>query len=164
MNSRYSLEQWDPESQDFIQPAELAGKDQTSITTKYSPRTSRTVFRLYVGWSVPGAQTVATILSGFVQEWLNHMYSLESRNSITPGRTVGSFSQFCTVQTSRSCTTKSSCVERDSLWKVGQEKLEPWYRSASSHRPKPPLWITTHAQIGVRSFQSGSCLMLSDNR
>lgn len=49
-----------------------------------------------------------------------------------------SVQMFCTVQTSRSRTLKSSCVERDLLLNVGQEKLEPRYRSAFSHRPNPP--------------------------
>jgi len=68
-----------------------------------------------------------------------------------------SVQMFCTVQTSRSRTLKSSCVERDLLLNVGQEKLEPRYRSAFSHRPNPPL----HKKKET-SFVGCSCFMLPD--
>ncbi|TNN35157.1 hypothetical protein EYF80_054669 [Liparis tanakae] len=50
----------------------------------------------------------------------------------------GSAQMWCSVQTSRSSTLKSSCVERDLLLNVGQEKLEPWY--SSTGRSRPAMW------------------------
>lgn len=91
------------------------------------------------------------------------MFSSESRcssASLRAMRVSFSFHQLCTVQTSTSCTMKSLCVEREGLLKVGQEKLEPWYRSASSHRPNPPLQTKKHTlycqilQIMIKKLSS----------
>ncbi len=56
---------------------------------------------------------------------------------------------------------KSSCVESDALWKVGQEKLAPWYRSVSSHRPNPPLQSRKKISILMPDLSN---VLLSDNR
>lgn len=133
-----AAEPWNPE---FIRPPEI----QTEPAWIESPAQEPLE---HVDYSEPGAQIIATSLRFFTVVAKPHLL-LEVK--ICDSRQDCGFyfvfylilsdviPQFCTVHTSRSCTMKSSCVESDALRKVGQEKLDPWYKSASNHRPNPPL-------------------------
>lgn len=109
-----------------------------SLTVKFQPTKKHTPRTSLIGFVKAGGCSQCSELMlcpGYSSQFRLWSHITSEKKHCVPDVAI----QLCTVQTSTSKTVKSSCVARGSLWKVGQGKLAPWYKSASNQRAKLPL-------------------------